>query len=77
MPTAEAHIATEVSDRHRTTILGIYFFSGTEGSAILTPIVGAAIDRWGFNPALTGLAGGMLAIALVCSVTLAALHRGR
>jgi len=75
MPTAEAHIASEVSEKHRTTVLGIYFFSGMEGSAILTPLLGAAIDRWGFDAGLLGLAGGLLAVAVVCSAMLAVLHR--
>jgi MFS family permease len=75
MPTAEAHIASEVSEKHRTTVLGIYFFSGMEGSAILTPLLGAAIDRWGFDTGLLGLAGGLLVIAVVCSTMLAVLHR--
>lgn len=75
MPTAEAHIAAEVSERHRTTVLGIYFFSGMEGSAVLTPILGASIDRWGFNTGFLGMGSLLLLVAVVCSVVLIALGR--
>ena len=75
MPTAEAHIASEVTEKHRTTVLGIYFFSGMEGSALLTPLLGAVIDRWGFNVGLLSMAGGLLSIVLVCAVALFWLRR--
>ncbi|MFW5717360.1 MAG: MFS transporter [Spirochaetota bacterium] len=75
MPTAEAHIASEVSERYRTTVLGIYFFSGMEGSAILTPMLGAAIDRWGFRTGFLSLAAVMAAIAIVCGAGLVAIKR--
>jgi MFS family permease len=77
MPTAEAHIASEVSERFRTTVLGIYFFSGMEGSAILTPLLGATIDRWGFRVGILGLAGLAAAVAIVCGTTLVALRAVR
>ena len=77
MPTAEAHIASEISEKHRTTVLGIYFFSGMEGSAILTPILGRVIDRFGFTAGFLSLASLLGAVALVCGGALAVLNRGR
>ncbi len=77
MPTAEAHIAAVAPERLRATVLGIYFFSGMEGSAVLTPLLGAAIDRWGFNTGLIGIGALMLCIASICSVVLYALRRAR
>ncbi|MFW5688897.1 MAG: MFS transporter [Spirochaetota bacterium] len=74
MPTAEAHIASEVSERHRTTILGVYFFSGMEGSAILTPILGAVIDRWGFDVGFASVGGGLLLVAMLCTLALFVLN---
>lgn len=70
MPTAEAHIASEVSERHRSTVLGIYFFSGMEGSAILTPLLGAGIDRYGFEAGFSAMAAVLGGIALVCAAVL-------
>lgn len=77
MPTAEAHIAAEVSERHRTTVLGIYFFSGMEGSALLTPLLGSAIDRWGFEAAFPGLAAGLAAVVAVGGLVLLLGYRRR
>ncbi|MFW5737274.1 MAG: MFS transporter [Spirochaetota bacterium] len=77
MPTAEAHIASEVSERHRTTVLGIYFFSGMEGSALLTPLLGSAIDRWGFEAAFPGLAAGLAAVVAVGGLVLLLGYRRR
>jgi MFS family permease len=77
MPTAEAHIASEVSERHRTTVLGIYFFSGMEGSALLTPLLGSAIDRWGFDSTFSGLGLLLGGLVVVCGVVLVVLYRGQ
>jgi len=77
MPTAEAHIASEVSERHRTTVLGIYFFSGMEGSALLTPLLGSAIDRWGFDSTFSGLGLVLGGLVVVCGVVLVVLYRGQ
>ena len=77
MPTAEAHIAAEVSERHRTTVLGVYFFSGMEGSALLTPLLGSAIDRWGFEKALPGLAAALAAVVVVGGIVLVLAYRRR
>lgn len=71
MPTAEAHIAAEISERRRSTVLGIYYFSGMEGSAVLTPILGSAIDRWGFGAALAGLGVVLAGVVVACGIGLA------
>jgi len=75
MPTAEAHIAAKISERHRSTVLGIYFFSGMEGSAVLTPLLGSAIDRWGFDAALPGLGAVLAAVVVACGIGLALSRR--
>ena len=70
MPTAEAHIASTVVKRHRTTVLGIYFFSGMEGSAILTPLLGASIDARGFDASFVLVGIVFAAAALICTAGL-------
>jgi MFS family permease len=76
MPTAEAHIASEVPLRMRSTVLGIYFFSGMEGSALLTPFLGSIIDQHGFHTAFIGTAVVMAFVAVTCAVGLYLLKRG-
>jgi FSR family fosmidomycin resistance protein-like MFS transporter len=62
MPTSEAFLAASVPKRLRGTVLGIYFFSGMEGSALLTPLLGSMIDRWGFSRSFT-VTGAILLVA--------------
>jgi hypothetical protein len=52
-------------------VLGIYYFSGMEGSAVLTPVLGSAIDRWGFATALPGLGVLLGGVVLACGIGLA------
>lgn len=70
MSASEAYIVRRTAAGNRSTILGIYFFAGTEGGAILTPLVGYLIDRLGFTLAY-GLAGGtVLLTTLICGFLL-------
>jgi predicted MFS family arabinose efflux permease len=61
---SESFIVGSTAARLKSTVMGIYFFAGMEGSALLTPLLGAAIDRIGFR------AGFALAGALLAAVTL-------
>ena len=70
MPTAESYVAHAVPIRMRSTVLGIYFFSGQEGAALLTPILGAVIDARGFSTGFIAIGICMLGVALICSVLL-------
>lgn len=67
MPASEAFIVNETNQRNRSTILGIYFFGNSEASALLTPVVGLLIDRFGFQPTFTAGAAFILILTLVCS----------
>ena len=69
-PTAEAYIVGQTSERNRSTILGIYFFSSMEGGGILTPVLGYLIDHLGFYLSFTIAGAALLAVTLVCSIWL-------
>ena len=70
MSASEAYIVRRTATKNRSTILGIYFFAGQEGGAMLTPLVGYLIDRLGFATAY-GLAGAaVLLTTLVCTFLL-------
>ena len=49
MPASENYIAANTPEHRRSTVFGIYFFAGTEVSALLTPVLGNLIDRFGFS----------------------------
>jgi MFS family permease len=69
-PVSQAYIVDETSERYRSTILGIYFFSGHEGSGVLTPVMGLLIDHLGFSSSFTIAGVALVGVTLACSVFL-------
>ncbi len=69
-PTAEAYLVNETPEKYRSTIFGIYYFAGMEVGALLTPAMGALIDRVGFTTGYTIASVSAFAITVVCSVFL-------
>ena len=76
MPTSEAHILAEISPNRRSTVLGIYFFASSEAGAVLTPLLGSTIDRWGFPVGFIGMGAIVTVVTLVCGLAMY-LIRGR
>ena len=70
MPVSEAYIVGHTSQRHRSSILGIYFFGNMEGGGVLTPIMGYLIDHYGFSVSFTMAGAVVVAVTLACSVLL-------
>ncbi len=70
MPVSEAYIIHNTSEKHRSTILGIYFFSAMEGSGVLTPLLGFTIDKLGFYYCYTIAAVSVVVVTLVCFMLL-------
>ena len=70
MPVSEAYIISQTSERNRSTILGIYYFSAMEGGGVLTPVMGYLIDRFGFYPSFTIAGAALVVVTLVCSIWL-------
>ena len=70
MPVAEAYVISHTSERNRSTILGIYYFSAIEGGGIVTPVVGYLIDQFGFYLSFTIAAASVVAVTLACALFL-------
>lgn len=70
MPVSEAYIVGQTSERHRSTIFGIYYFSGMEAGAVLAPVMGSLIDQLGFYSSFTIASAAVVAVTLTCSVFL-------
>lgn len=70
MPTSEAYIIGRTSERHRSTILGIYYFSNMEIGAVFAPLMGSLIDKYGFYTSFNIAAASMFIVTLACSVFL-------
>jgi len=77
MPTAESLIIGGVPVNIRSTVLGIYFFVGTEASGILTPILGGMIDGMGFRPTFAIVSTVVSASAVLCFLAYLILRRRR
>ena len=65
MPVSEAYILNRAPVHIRSTVLGIYYFAGTEGSGILTPVMGSLIDLYGFSTTLTAASLVLIGAALI------------
>ncbi len=70
MPVSEAYIVDQTSKRHRSSILGIYYFGNMEGAGILTLVMGYLIDQLGFYSSFTIASTALVAVTLVCSIWL-------
>lgn len=74
MPVTESYIIHNTGEKHRSTILGIYYFSAMEGSGVLTPLLGYFIDNLGFYYSYTIAAVTILIVTVVCSLFLRGSH---
>jgi len=70
MPVSEAYIVGRTPERHRSTIMGLYYFSSMEAGGVLAPIMGSFIDQFGFHPSFTIAAAVIVTVTLICSVFL-------
>jgi MFS family permease len=70
MPASEAYIISHTSERHRSTVLGIYYFGSMEGTGLLTPLLGYLIDQHGFYLSFTISGLTLVAVTLLCAVFL-------
>ena len=69
-PASEAYIVGQVSERRRSSILGIYYFSAIGGTGVLTPVIGYLIDHFGFYLTFTFIGAVLVTVTLVCSIFL-------
>ena len=70
MPAAEAYLIGQTSERNRSTILGIYYFSAMEGNGVLTPVMGHLIDQFGFYRSFSIASIALVVMTLVCAIWL-------
>lgn len=70
MPVSEAYIISHSPERHRSTILGIYYFASRGGPGLLMPVIGYLIDWFGFGTSFTIVGAALLVVALGGSVFL-------
>ena len=65
MPVSEAYIIGQTTERNRSTVYGIYYFSMTETGAVFAPIMGYLIDNYGFYDCFTWASIAIVVITVV------------
>ena len=70
MPVTEAYIIDHASEKHRSTMLGIYYFAARAGMGITAPAIGYTIDRWGFRPTFKIFGSALIFIVIVCAAVI-------
>jgi len=70
MPVSEAYIVGRVSERRRSTVLGVYYFASRGGPGLLMPVMGYLIDQFGFSVSFTVIGAALVAVTLGCAAFL-------
>ncbi len=70
MPVSEGYIIGQTTERNRSTVYGIYYFSMTETGAVFAPIMGLIIDRFGLYNSFTIASVAIVVVVLTCSAFL-------
>jgi YNFM family putative membrane transporter len=65
MPVSEAYIIGQTTERNRSLVYGIYYFSMTESSALLAPLMGYLMDNYGFSNCFTWAGIAVVVITLI------------
>ncbi len=64
---AQTYIVDQTPAKHRSTVLGFYFFGNMEGTGVLTPVLGYLIDQLGFLTSFTISSAAIMVALVVCS----------
>jgi len=70
LPVVEAYIIDCCPDKHRSKVLGIYYFGSRGGAGVGAPILGYLIDHYGFYTGFSIVGITFAAITLICAVVL-------
>lgn len=68
MPVNEIYLISNAPEKHRSTILGIYYFGSRGGPGIITPLVGYLTDTYGFGVSFTAIGATMLLVTVICGL---------
>jgi len=67
LPVSESYIFSQTTERNRSTIYGIYYFSMTESGAVFLPVMGSLLDQFGFYTSFTIASVAIAVVVLACS----------
>ena len=66
LPVSESYIFSQTTERNRSTIYGIYYFSMTESGGVFALAMGFLIDRFGFYTSFTAVSVAIIVVVLAC-----------
>jgi len=66
LPVSESYIFAQTTERSRSTIYGIYYFSMTESGGVFALAMGFLIDRFGFYTSFTAASVAIIVVVLAC-----------
>ncbi|MDF1592260.1 MAG: MFS transporter [Desulfobacterales bacterium] len=69
-PVTETYLVSRTSEKNRSKVLGVYYFSNIEGGGVLTPVLGFLIDRYGFYTSFSIAGTTVFVLFLICWVWL-------
>ncbi len=69
-PVSETYLVGQTTERNRSTVLGIYYFSTYEGGGVLTPVMGLLTDRFGFDVSFAMAGATLLLLFFACWIWL-------
>ncbi|MBP1779960.1 MAG: transporter [candidate division NC10 bacterium] len=69
-PVSETYLVSQTTERNRSTVLGIYYFSTYEGGGVLTPLMGLLMDHHGFNVSFALAGTTVLLVFFACWIWL-------
>lgn len=67
LPVSESYIMGQTTERNRSTVYGIYYFSMQESGAVFAPVTGLIMDHFGFHNGFTIASVVMVVVTLACS----------
>jgi len=67
LPVSESYIFGQTTERNRSTIYGIYYFSMTESGGVFAPAMGSLLDHFGFYTSFTAASVAIVVVVLACA----------
>ncbi len=68
MPATESYIISNASQKRRSTMFGIYYFSSQEGNGILTPLVGYLTVQLGYATSFGIMGIAIVVVTIICGI---------
>lgn len=64
-PTSEAYVVSHTTEKRRSTVLGLMYFSSIEGTALFNVVMGILIEKLGFSFSISISAATLVVLAAI------------